>query len=230
MIFYVNLPVAVALAIAALKVVPADTAEAALARPRPARRAARNDEPRRDRLRDHAGRQRRLDVDPDARSRRSAASPGSPPSRSTSATPTQPLLRDRADRRPRRRRRALPDARRRRLDLRALPALLALPPERARHGARSRPASPSSRSPSPQGSARTRPATSSASHGVRGPLAGAFAVAAVGMALLAHVGENGSYLRDVLPGMLDRRMSASASPSSPSRSRSSPAPARRRPG
>ena len=39
-------------------------------------------------------------------------------------------------------------------------------------------------------------------HGVRGPLAGAFLVAAAGMALLARVGENGSYLRDVLPGML----------------------------
>lgn len=39
-------------------------------------------------------------------------------------------------------------------------------------------------------------------HGVRGPLACAFLVAAVGMALLAHVDENGTYLRDVLPGML----------------------------
>lgn len=39
-------------------------------------------------------------------------------------------------------------------------------------------------------------------HGVRGPLAGAFLVAAAGMTLLAHVGENGSYVRDVLPGML----------------------------
>jgi EmrB/QacA subfamily drug resistance transporter len=39
-------------------------------------------------------------------------------------------------------------------------------------------------------------------HGVRGPLASAFAIAAVGMALLAHVGENGTYLRNVLPGML----------------------------
>jgi hypothetical protein len=39
-------------------------------------------------------------------------------------------------------------------------------------------------------------------HGVRGPLAGAFLVAAAGMALLAHVDANGSYLRDVLPGML----------------------------
>jgi EmrB/QacA subfamily drug resistance transporter len=41
-----------------------------------------------------------------------------------------------------------------------------------------------------------------ARHGVRGPLAGAFLVAAAGMTLLAHVGEDGSYLRDVLPGML----------------------------
>jgi EmrB/QacA subfamily drug resistance transporter len=39
-------------------------------------------------------------------------------------------------------------------------------------------------------------------HGVRGPLAAAFVVAAAGMALLAHVGEDGTYLRDVLPGML----------------------------
>lgn len=41
-----------------------------------------------------------------------------------------------------------------------------------------------------------------ARHGVRGPLAVAFAIGAAGMALLAHVGENGTYLRDVLPGML----------------------------
>ncbi len=39
-------------------------------------------------------------------------------------------------------------------------------------------------------------------HGVRGPLTGAFAVTAGGMTLLAHVGETGSYARDVLPGML----------------------------
>ena len=39
-------------------------------------------------------------------------------------------------------------------------------------------------------------------HGVRTPLASAFVIAAVGMALLAHVGENGTYLRNVLPGML----------------------------
>lgn len=41
-----------------------------------------------------------------------------------------------------------------------------------------------------------------AKHGVRGPLTGAFAVAAVGMFLLSRVGEHGSYLTDVLPGML----------------------------
>ena len=39
-------------------------------------------------------------------------------------------------------------------------------------------------------------------HGVRGPLAAAFLIAAAGMTLLAHVGENGSYVTDVLPGML----------------------------
>src|SRR6266487_1074971 len=39
-------------------------------------------------------------------------------------------------------------------------------------------------------------------HGVRGPLTSAFVVTAGGMTLLAHVGETGSYVRDVLPGML----------------------------
>jgi EmrB/QacA subfamily drug resistance transporter len=41
-----------------------------------------------------------------------------------------------------------------------------------------------------------------AKHGVRGPLAGSFAVAAAGMFLLSRVGEHGSYPTDVLPGML----------------------------
>lgn len=41
-----------------------------------------------------------------------------------------------------------------------------------------------------------------ARHGVRMPLVSAFAIAAVGMGLLAHVGANGTYLRNVLPGML----------------------------
>jgi MFS family permease len=38
--------------------------------------------------------------------------------------------------------------------------------------------------------------------GVRMPLAAAFVVTAVGMALLSRVASDGSYLRDVLPGML----------------------------
>ncbi|MBA3261302.1 MAG: MFS transporter [Thermoleophilaceae bacterium] len=38
--------------------------------------------------------------------------------------------------------------------------------------------------------------------GVRAPMAGAFAVTASGLLLLAGVGANGSYLTDVLPGML----------------------------
>jgi len=41
-----------------------------------------------------------------------------------------------------------------------------------------------------------------AKHGVRGPLAGALAVSAIGMFLLSRVGAHGSYLTDVLPGML----------------------------
>ena len=39
-------------------------------------------------------------------------------------------------------------------------------------------------------------------HGVRMPLATSFLIAASGMALLAHVTENGTYLRNILPGML----------------------------
>jgi EmrB/QacA subfamily drug resistance transporter len=39
-------------------------------------------------------------------------------------------------------------------------------------------------------------------HGVRGPLAGAFVVAAIGMFLLSRVGPSGSYVADLLPGML----------------------------
>src|SRR4029079_15986434 len=39
-------------------------------------------------------------------------------------------------------------------------------------------------------------------HGVRVPLVAPVAIATAGMALLAHVGPNGTYLRNVLPGML----------------------------
>jgi EmrB/QacA subfamily drug resistance transporter len=41
-----------------------------------------------------------------------------------------------------------------------------------------------------------------AQHGVRMPLVSAFAIAAVGMFLLAHVGANGTYAANVLAGML----------------------------
>ena len=41
-----------------------------------------------------------------------------------------------------------------------------------------------------------------AKHGVRGPLAAAFLVGAIGMFLLSRVPTNGSYLSNVLPGML----------------------------
>ena len=46
------------------------------------------------------------------------------------------------------------------------------------------------------------PATSSAATAFAARSPSAFAIAAVGMALLAHVGEDGTYLRNVLPGML----------------------------
>jgi EmrB/QacA subfamily drug resistance transporter len=39
-------------------------------------------------------------------------------------------------------------------------------------------------------------------HGVRVPLVGAFGVAAIGMFLLSRVGQSGSYVADLLPGML----------------------------
>ena len=39
-------------------------------------------------------------------------------------------------------------------------------------------------------------------HGVRAPLAAAFAITAIGMFLLSRVGEHGTYVADLLPGML----------------------------
>jgi MFS family permease len=41
-----------------------------------------------------------------------------------------------------------------------------------------------------------------ARHGVRGPLGAAFAIATAGLVLLSRVAADGSYLHDVLPGML----------------------------
>ena len=65
-------------------------------------------------------------------------------------------------------------------------------------------------------------------HGVRGPLAAAFLIAAAGMTLLAHVGENGSYLADMLPGCslpgfgLGIAVVSVRSPSSPAPATTSP--------
>ena len=87
LIFFINLPVAVALAIGARRIVPADTSEAALARPRRSRRGARHRQHGRDRLRDHPGRPGGLDLGADARHRRRGASPASPSSPSASAAP-----------------------------------------------------------------------------------------------------------------------------------------------
>ena len=200
-IFYVNLPVAAALAIAALKIVPADAHAAALARPRPARRPARDHQPRRDRLRDHPGRERRLDLAPRRSWSASAASRASAPSRPSSAAPPRPLLRIErlADR-------AVGGGLvlmlaaagsifglfllsslylQNVLGMGPLATGLAFIPLALAAGAGAHAA----------GHVVGR-------HGVRGPLAAAFVVAAAGMTLLAHVGESGSYLRDVLPGML----------------------------
>ena len=88
MIFYVNLPVAAALAIAALKVIPADAREAALEGSRPPRRrcsqrrASARSSSRSPRPRAPAG------LPPRRSCSASVASPGSLPSRPSSAAPT----------------------------------------------------------------------------------------------------------------------------------------------
>ena len=87
LIFYVNIPVAIALAVAAVKVIPRDDAK-----PRwrgldvPGALLA-TAQPRRARLRDHAGGPGRLGLDPDDRARDRSASPASPPSPPGSAAP-----------------------------------------------------------------------------------------------------------------------------------------------
>ena len=200
MIFYVNLPVAAALAIAALKIIPADTQKPRWKGLDLPRCRSRHHEPRRDRLRDHAGRGRRLDVRADApvrprRTRRARCLRGLRAAHRAPAAPRRAAGRSRG------RRRALPDARGRRFDLRPLPAQLDLSPERARHGA-----ALTGLAFIPLALAAGVGAHAAghitSKHGVRGPLAAAFLIAAAGMTLLAHVGENGSYVADVLPGML----------------------------
>ena len=201
MIFFVNLPVAAALAVAALKVIPADT-EKPRWRGLDLRGAVlatgslgaivyaitQADE-------------RRLDVRADARASRARprrprrlrrsgapdreAAPRIEPARATARVGGGLVL-------------MLVDAG---LDLRPLPALLALPPERPRHGPLDdRPAFIPLALAAGVGAHAAGHVV--ARHGVRMPLASAFAIAAVGMALLAHVGADGTYLRDVLPGML----------------------------
>ena len=95
----------------------------------------RHGEPGRARLCDHAGCECRPELDSDGRFQLSAASSGSPRSRPREARTERPLLTRRAARGSRGRRGALPDGRRRRVDLRAVLSLLGLPPERARNRA-----------------------------------------------------------------------------------------------
>ena len=87
MIFYVNLPVAARSRSPRSRSSP-PTRGSHAGGARPPRRPARNHEPRRDRLRHHPGRKRRLDFCPDAPASVSAASPASLPSRPSSAAPT----------------------------------------------------------------------------------------------------------------------------------------------
>ena len=201
LIFYVNIPVAIALAITATKVIPADTTKprwrgldvpgallvtGSLATLVYAITQA-----------DGAGWGSTQTHRPDGRPRSSASSASPPGSATRRAASSR-----RAARRPRGRRRALPGDRRGRLDLRPLPPLLALPAERARHrpaedGARVHPAR------TRRGRRRApRRARRRAARRARCRSPSAFAIAAVGMGLLAHVGEDGTYLRNVLPGML----------------------------
>ena len=227
MIFYVNLPVAAALAIAALKIVPADTqkprwrgldlrgavlATTSLGAIVFAITQARN---------------RRLDVAPDAARRprwhrrpRCFRRPRAPHRRTAPA--------HRAARGSCRRRRPLPDARRSRLDLRPLPAQLALPAERARHGAaRDRPRLHPARARG--GNRRTR----GRSHRQPARRARAARRCIRGHGRRHDAPRTRRRERQLRPRRAARnarrRSSVSASPSSRYRSRSSPAPARRRP-
>ncbi len=132
MIFFVNLPVAFALAVAALKIVPAD-AEKPRLRGLDLRGAILATASLGvDRLRHHAGRKRRLDFHPDARIR-TRRRVGSRRVRNPRDAHRAAAPRGRAARRSCGRRRARPDAGGRRLDLRPLLPLLGLPPERPRH-------------------------------------------------------------------------------------------------
>ena len=201
LIFYVNLPVAAALAIAALKIIPADTQKPRWNGTRPPRCGSRHHESRRNRLRDHPGRERWLDFHPDAPDRPRRTRRARSPSRVFERRTETPLLR--VER--------LVDRAvggglflmlaaagsifglfllssmylQNVLGMGPLTTGLAFIPLALAAGV---------------GAHAAGHITSK--HGVRGPLAAAFLIAAAGMTLLAHVGENGSYVADVLPGML----------------------------
>ena len=204
MIFYVNLPVAAVLLVASLKVVPADSQKprwrgldlpgAALATTSLAAIVYGITQA------DSAG----WTSIPDAplRSRR----PGRPRGlRDLRAPHRRTAAPRRAHRRPRRRRRLAPHAARRRLDLRALPALLALPPERPRHGAARDRVLAFIPLAVAAGIGAHLAGHVIAKHGVRGPLAGAFLVAAVGMFLLSRVGDERQLPRRCPPRHAGRR-------------------------
>ena len=201
MIFYVNLPVAAALAVAALKIVPADTQKPRWRGLDLRGARARDNEPRRHCLRDHPGSTASAGLAFRLCSSASAASRASPPSRCCERHTDTPLLRIE------------------RLADRAVGGglFLMLAAAGSIFGLFLLTSlylqNVLGMGPLATGLAFIPLAVSAgigahaAGHivsqrGVRGPLAAAFAVTAGGMALLAHVGQNGSYLADVLPGML----------------------------
>ena len=205
LIFYVNLPVAVALAVAAVKVIPRRRGSWPSWRGLDVTRrsCSATGEPCHSSLPSPRALVRGLGVDSDDLPRRWPAFAGLAIFAVNERHTETPLLPHRAAGRPCRRRRALPDAGGSRLDLRALPALLALSSERARHRPARTRVLRSSRWRSPQGSARMP----------SGHIVGASRCAPCHSpprsrserserCLLAHVGANGTYLRNVLPGML----------------------------
>ena len=199
-IFFINLPIGLALAAGAMHTVPADAAAPALERARPARCARRDRERRRPRLRAVAGPGHRLDLRRDARhQRRRARRPGA-----------FALLELRTD---------LPLLRVQRLGDRAIGGgfLMMLAASAVMFGSFLL-SSLYLQNVLGTGALATGLAflplaaaivagVHVANHlihhaGVRVPLAGGFAVTAAGMVLLSGVDAGGSYLADVLPGML----------------------------
>ena len=230
-IFFINLPIgARARGAAHARIVPADTCTAAVARPRPPRRAVATASLAALVFALSQAAERRLDFDADARPRRARRSPASPPSpRSSCAPPSRCCAIERlADRGVGGGLRD--DARRRRRAVRHLPADLAVHAERARHRpAGDRAGVSAARRRDRRRRARRQPADQPARRAhSRWPAA--FAVAAGGMLLLSGVDAGGSYLADVLPGMLVAGLGLGRRARWRSRCRCSPARARRRPG